>query len=111
LLEKIENGIINYILEGINYGVDIVSFADPAGTIDIVGPKVYKEVSGKFTYNILKKLEEQEYIYRKEDSSDTRKKLVYVTDKSRAFEEEFHDIFKDLNRILPKTLQMKSDIW
>ncbi|MDD2495893.1 MAG: uroporphyrinogen decarboxylase family protein [Tissierellia bacterium] len=59
LLEKIENGIINYILEGINYGVDIVSFADPAGTIDIVGPKVYKEVSGKFTYNILKKLEEQ----------------------------------------------------
>ncbi|WP_303859638.1 MarR family winged helix-turn-helix transcriptional regulator [Alkalibaculum bacchi] len=54
------------------------------------------------TSRALKKLEEQEYIYRKEDSSDTRKKLVYVTDKSRAFEEEFHDIFKDLNRILSK---------
>ncbi len=59
LLEIIEDGTIDFILECIKYGADIISFADPAGTIDIVGSKVYKEVSGKFTYNILKKLEAQ----------------------------------------------------
>lgn len=57
LLEIIENCIIDLILEGIRCGADIISFADPAGTMDIVGPRVYKEVSGKATYNILKKLE------------------------------------------------------
>lgn len=54
------------------------------------------------TSRALKKLEGQGYIYRQEDPKDTRKKLVYVTDKSREFEEEFHDVFKGLNRILSK---------
>ena len=54
------------------------------------------------TSRALKKLEEEGYVYREEDSSDTRKKLVYVTGKSREFEEEFHNIFKDLNQILSK---------
>lgn len=57
LLELIENTIVEYIFEGIKQGADIISFADPAGTIDIVGPKIYKELSGKTTYNILKKIE------------------------------------------------------
>lgn len=59
LLELIEDNIVAFILEGIKQGVDIISFADPTGTIDIVGPKVYEEISGKSTYNILKKIENQ----------------------------------------------------
>lgn len=59
LLKLIEDTIVEYILEGIKQGVDIISFADPTGTIDIVGPKVYKDVSGKITYNILKRIENQ----------------------------------------------------
>ncbi len=59
LLNLIEDSIVAYILEGINQGADIVSFADPTGTIDIVGPKVYEEISGKSTYNILKRIENQ----------------------------------------------------
>lgn len=59
LLNLIEDSIVAYILEGINQGVDIISYADPTGTIDIVGPKVYEEISGKSTYNILKRIENQ----------------------------------------------------
>lgn len=59
LLELIEDNIVAFILEGIKQGVDIISFADPTGTIDIVGPKVYEEISGKSTYNILKRIENQ----------------------------------------------------
>ena len=52
------------------------------------------------TARALKKLEGEGYIERKVDSDDARKKRIYVTDKSRAFEEEFHQIFKDLNKLL-----------
>lgn len=55
----IEDTIVEYILEAVELGVDIISFADPTGTIDIVGPKVYKDVSGKVTYRILKRIENQ----------------------------------------------------
>ena len=57
LLELIEDGTVAYIIEGVKKGVDVFSFADPAGTMDIVGPKVYKMVTGRTTYNMLKKLE------------------------------------------------------
>lgn len=53
----LENDIAKYILKGIDKGANIISYADPVGTVDIVGPKVYREVSGRITYNILKALE------------------------------------------------------
>ncbi len=59
LLKTIEDSLVDYMLESIKSGVDIISFADPTGGMDIVGPKVYKEVSGKSTYNILKRIEGQ----------------------------------------------------
>ena len=59
LLKTIEDSLVDHILESIKNGVDIISFADPTGGMDIVGPKVYKEVSGKSTYNILKRIEGQ----------------------------------------------------
>ncbi|SHN69864.1 MarR family winged helix-turn-helix transcriptional regulator [Desulfitobacterium chlororespirans] len=54
------------------------------------------------TARALKKLEEEGYVYREEDPKDGRKKIVYVTAKARDFEEEFHEVFKGLNRILAK---------
>ncbi|TJX13726.1 hypothetical protein E9840_08405 [Tissierella creatinini] len=59
LLKTIEDSVVDYILEGVKRGVDIISYADPTGGIDILGPRVYKEVSGKSTYNILKRVEGQ----------------------------------------------------
>lgn len=54
------------------------------------------------TARALKKLEDEGYVYRKEDPQDARKKRIYVTKKSLEFEKEFHQIFKDLNKILAK---------
>lgn len=57
ILKAIEDNIVNYILEGIKRGTKIISYGDPVGALDIVGPKVYKDYSGKTTYNILKRVE------------------------------------------------------
>lgn len=55
-LKIIEDNIIKYMEEGIARGAKIISYADPVGAKDIVGPKVYKDFSGKSSYNILKKI-------------------------------------------------------
>lgn len=57
LLQIIEDNTVAYILEGVKRGVTIISLADPAGTFDIVGPKVYREFGGQTMYNILKRIE------------------------------------------------------
>lgn len=57
MLAVIEDSIVEYMFEAIERGVDIISFADPAGTMDIVGPRVYAEITGKSVYNILKHIE------------------------------------------------------
>ena len=59
LLDIIGETIVEYILEAVKLGVDLISFADPTATIDIVGPKVYKETCGKVIYTILKRIENQ----------------------------------------------------
>ncbi|HLR34293.1 MAG TPA: uroporphyrinogen decarboxylase family protein [Tissierellales bacterium] len=56
-LKVIEENTIKYINEGITRGADIISYGDPVGALNIVGPKVFKEVSGKAALNILKKIE------------------------------------------------------
>jgi uroporphyrinogen-III decarboxylase len=57
ILKAIEDNIVNYILEGIKRGAKIISYGDPVGALDIVGPKVYKDYSGKTAYNVLKRVE------------------------------------------------------
>ncbi|MCR1899711.1 hypothetical protein NSA47_12060 [Irregularibacter muris] len=58
LLKRIENNIIHYMQQGIKMGADILSYSDPTGTMDILGPKFYQEVSGPSTYRILKGAEQ-----------------------------------------------------
>lgn len=63
------------------------------------------------TARALKKLEDEGYVCREEDLKDARKKRIYVTNKSLDFEEEFHQVFKDLNKILSKDFtQEEKDI-
>ena len=57
-IKIIENSVVKYMLEGINRGASIISYGDPAGALDIVGPKIYKEISGKATINILKTVQQ-----------------------------------------------------
>lgn len=56
VLERIDENITAYALQGLEKGVKILSYADPVGAVDIIGPHIYKEHSGRVTYNILKKL-------------------------------------------------------
>lgn len=51
----IENGILKFIKMAVTKGASIISYADPSGTIDIVGPRIYKKYSGKLNQDILKK--------------------------------------------------------
>jgi MtaA/CmuA family methyltransferase len=57
IIQVTEDSIVNYIIEGLKRGARIISYGDPVGAMDIVGPKVYEEFSGKTTYNILKRVE------------------------------------------------------
>lgn len=58
-MKVIEDSIVKYIKEGIKCGAKIISYGDPVGALDIVGPKIYKDISGKITYNILKRIENE----------------------------------------------------
>ncbi|WP_425059599.1 hypothetical protein SCACP_01940 [Sporomusa carbonis] len=59
ILHVLENSIVNYILAGVEKGVQIISYADPTGALEIVGPKLYKELSGQSSCNILKRVEKK----------------------------------------------------
>lgn len=57
-LQVIEDSLVEYIIAGIEKGAKIISYADPTGALELVGPKLYKEISGRISYNILKRVEE-----------------------------------------------------
>ncbi len=57
IITVVEDSIVSYMLEGIRRGARIISYGDPVGAMDIVGPKVYEEISGKSSHRILKRLE------------------------------------------------------
>jgi len=53
ILAVIEDGIIGYGLEGIKRGASIISYGDPVGAMDIVGPKVYRDFSGPSSLRVI----------------------------------------------------------
>lgn len=59
VIASVEDSIVKYIAEGLKRGARIISYGDPVGAMDIVGPKMYEEVSGRASYNILKIIEPQ----------------------------------------------------
>lgn len=58
IIKVVEDSIANYIIEGLKRGAGIISYGDPVGAMDIVGPKMYEEISGRSSYNILKRVEQ-----------------------------------------------------
>ena len=50
------DGIVAFAEAGIKSGANIISFGDSAGTLDILGPRVYKNYSGRYSYEVLKRL-------------------------------------------------------
>lgn len=56
IIEIIEENIIDYAVKGFENGADIISFSDPVSAIEIVGPKVYKDIVGNTIKGVLEKL-------------------------------------------------------
>ncbi|WP_276624071.1 uroporphyrinogen decarboxylase family protein [Syntrophomonas wolfei] len=57
VLRIIEENILRYILKAIKRGVKIISYADAVGTADMVGPRIYKDIAGITSLNLLKRLQ------------------------------------------------------
>jgi len=59
LFEIIQTGILKYVELAEASGACIISYADPAGTIDIVGPGIYKKFSGPINSAILRRIRDR----------------------------------------------------
>ncbi|BBB91281.1 methylcobalamin:coenzyme M methyltransferase [Methylomusa anaerophila] len=59
VLKVIEDSIVEYMAAGIEKGAKIISYADPSGGLDIIGPRLYAQLSGNTTCSILKRIENQ----------------------------------------------------
>jgi uroporphyrinogen-III decarboxylase len=55
-LQRIEENLVEYALQSFAKGVKILSYSDPAGAMDIIGPQMYQHHSGRVTSSILQKL-------------------------------------------------------
>lgn len=55
-LAMLTENITEFALAGAKAGADIISIADPAGNMDILGPRIYGETAGKAMYRILEEL-------------------------------------------------------
>jgi len=56
-LSILEESLVRYIRLGIRHGASIISYADPAGTLEIFGPKLYREIVGLSSYRLLQQFE------------------------------------------------------
>ena len=54
---KIGNQLLTYIEEAQKYEVNMISYADSSGGLNILGPKMAEQVVEDFTYDFLKKVE------------------------------------------------------
>ncbi len=58
IFQKIEKELLRFIKVSISYGVDMISYADSSGGVNILGPKMAEQVVTDFTYDFLKKATE-----------------------------------------------------
>ncbi|GAA0865560.1 uroporphyrinogen decarboxylase family protein [Paraclostridium tenue] len=55
-MKLIEDNIVNYIIKGYENGAKIISYSDPVGDVNIVGPKVYENIVSVTTLNIINRV-------------------------------------------------------
>ena len=55
---KIGDEILKFVVEAQKYGVNMISYADSSGGVNILGPKMAEQVVEDFTYDFLKKMAE-----------------------------------------------------
>lgn len=55
IFQRIERELLTYIKIAVEYGVDMISYADSSGGVNILGPKMTEQVVMDFTYDIFEK--------------------------------------------------------
>lgn len=55
---KLGKEILRFMEEAEKYGVELISYADSSGSVNIIGPKMMEQVVKDFTYDFLKRAEE-----------------------------------------------------
>lgn len=55
VFQKLGNNILAYMQEAQKYGVQMISYADSSGGVNILGPKTATQIVDDFTYDFLKK--------------------------------------------------------
>ncbi len=93
VLDIVEDNIIKYIREALKSGAKIISFGDSVGTVDIVGPKVYKDIVGDTMLNVLKRIEKLEdfkgaIVHLCGKTSVSLEKYGFITSKPLEFKED-----------------------
>ena len=91
ILNNIVESLAEYTIEAIKKGVNIISYADPEGVMEIVGEKFYKEISGLATYKYLKKIEpylKNVLVHICGKTSYSLQKAGYIVAKTYRVEEE-----------------------
>lgn len=58
VFDKFSKEILRYIEEAQKYGVNMISYADSSGGVNILGPKMAEQVVNDFTYDFLKQAEQ-----------------------------------------------------
>jgi len=109
-IKLIENSIVKYILEGIKRGASIISYGDPAGDLDIVGPKIYKEISGKATYNILREVKQslnQGIIHICGKTSTALEKMDFIQSESLEYDSNQLTYGEAIIDLLEKSKELK----
>lgn len=56
-LARIRKNLVEYIRRAFAMGADIISYADPSGVVEFVGPKTFKEFSGHQTVLLLQEVQ------------------------------------------------------
>ena len=57
IFEKLQNEILRFIEEAQKSGVNMISYGDSTGGLNILGPKLSEEVVERFTYPLFKRVE------------------------------------------------------
>lgn len=58
VMGKLGAQLLRYVDEAREAGVDIITYSDSAGSLDILGPRVMEEATREFTYGFVKELQE-----------------------------------------------------
>lgn len=58
VIQRLEDCVFDYVMAGVQKGARVISYGDPTGSMDLVGPKIYREVGGPVTCRLLKRMEQ-----------------------------------------------------